>query len=251
MLIDMINVNNYGSYNRVMAQMFGLSAAVYCNELISIYQKAMSKNKMINGDYFLLDRNYVCKQTTLTNEEQLVIDEKWSKVGLLSKNVDNPNIIKLDIDMLVALMSGEDKESIEQITKKVKLKSKAAEKETKRSIAIKTLKDSIICTNYELLTALREWVDGIYANPNGYLSTTAIRAFQSTLNDYTKGDLDMALSIVKIATIQGYKDCGWAINVYEKDKRIKKSNEALLNSRLPRTTEQKRATKETLDNVVY
>ena len=67
MLIDMINVNNYGSYNRVVAQLFGLSAAVYCNELISIYQKAIKKNKIIDGEYFNLDRRYITNQTTLTN----------------------------------------------------------------------------------------------------------------------------------------------------------------------------------------
>ena len=251
MLIDMINVNNYGSYNRVVAQLFGLSAAVYCNELISIYQKAIKKNKIIDGEYFNLDRRYITNQTTLTNEEQLTIDEKWMQVGLLEKHIDNPDVIKLDIDMLVAILSGQDKDAIDKIVKVIKIKGKGAEKESKRQITIKALKYSMVCSNYELLTALRGWVDSIYANPNGYLSKMSIKTFQDTLNEYTKGDLDVALSIVKIASIQGYKDCNWAINTYERDLSIKKKNETLLNSRLPRVTMQKRATKDTLSSVTY
>ena len=52
------------------------------------------------------------------------------------------------------------------------------------------------------------------------LFKNSIKLFQDTLNNYTQGDLDLALRIVHIATAQSYKDCQWAINVYEKDKVI-------------------------------
>ena len=111
---------------------------------------------------------------------------------------------------------------------------------------INELKNSIVCSNYELLTALRDWVDGVYARPGGFLSKSSIKLFQDTLNNYTQGDLDLALAVVRVATIQGYRDCTWAINLYE-------SNKAKANSNINkvRTTEQNVATEDDLGDVVF
>ena len=62
------------------------------------------------------------------------------QVGLLEKHIDNPDVIKLDIDMLVAILSGQDKDAIDKIVKVIKIKGKGAEKESKRQITIKALK---------------------------------------------------------------------------------------------------------------
>jgi len=67
------------------------------------------------------------------------------------------------------------------------------------------------------LTAYQDWVDGVYANPKGFLSKSAIQVFQRTIDEYAKGDLDLALKLIEIATVNGYRDANWAINVFKKD----------------------------------
>ena len=121
------------------------------------------------------------------------------------------------------------------------------EGEDQNDNVINELKDSISCSNYELLTALRNWVDSIYARPNGFLSKTAITIFQNTLNEYTKGDLDLALRIVQIASVQGYKNCEWAIALYEKDQKQKSK----VQKERIRITEQVVASKEDLSDKIF
>ena len=67
----------------------------------------------------------------------------------------------------------------------MKVQKPKGTKESQRQQYINMLKNSIECSNYELLTALRDWVDGVYARPNGFLSKSAIKIFQDTLNSYT------------------------------------------------------------------
>lgn len=243
MFIDILNSNNYISFNIKTAQIFGLNTAVYISEILNIYEKARIKQKLVDKEYFKLDRKYVFIRTTLSIEEQLRIDEKLVKVGIIFKHIDNPDTMKIDLKMFASIITSDDVSLIEDLSKKLGGLNKKDPKESKKQAIITALKNSIQCSDYELLTALRDWVDAIFANPKGnYLSNASIKLFQETLNNYTKGDLDLALRLVKIATIQGYRDCGWAISVYEKDNQIKKN----IQDKQPRVTTQKRATAETL-----
>lgn len=239
MLVDLLLNDNYIVINIKVAQIFGLDGAVYISQLINIYHKALKKNKVENN-YFKVDRKYISEKTTLCLNDQLVVDQNLIKLNVLTKHSDDPNIIKLDENLLLSIINSDDNKLLEGIQLKAKIKSPKGVKESQRQIIINNLKNSIICSNYELLTALRDWVDAIYSKPTGYLSKTAINTFQTTLNNYTQGDLDLALKIVQIASIQGYKDCQWAINAYEKDKTF--------NSTRIRTTVQKTASVDTVNN---
>lgn len=248
MLIELLNSNNYISFNIKTAQIFGLNTAVYISELLSIYEKATIKEKLVDNEYFKLDRKYVFIRTTLSIEEQLRIDSKLMKTGILLKHQDNPDIMKLDVNLFASVITNDDVSLLKDISKKLGGLAKKEPRESKRQAIITALKNSIQCSDYELLTALRDWVDAIFASPKGnYLSKASIKLFQETLNTYTKGDLDLALRLVHIATIQGYRDCNWAISVYEKDGKIKKE----IASKQPRVTAQKRATLDTLGDTVY
>lgn len=247
MFINLLNSLNYISFNIDAARIFGLNTAIYCAELLNIYRKAELKNKLIDNNYFKVDRKFICNRTTITIEEQLKIDINLNKINIINRYEDDPNTINFDIKLFASIISSEDVSLIENISKKVKIKNPKGTKATQRQIILKNLKDSISCSNYELLTALRNWVDSIYANPNGYISKKGIELFQTTLNNYAKGDLDLALKIVNIAITQSYKNCDWAINIYEKDKKIKMNNELFANNHLPRVTEQRKATEDTIN----
>lgn len=219
MLLDALDQRNYITVNTRAVQLFGLNAAFYLTELFTIYTKAKDKGKLIDDHFFKVDRKYLTARTSLSTEEQLICDANLIKVGVMKKSVDDPDIIKIDPNQYLSLLSNEDVRLVDDIRKQMKTLHPKGVKASQRQIIINNLKNGIECSNYELLTALRNWVDGVFANPKGFLSKTAIKVFQDTLNNYTKGDLDMALRIVEIATIQGYKNCDWAIKIYEESQK--------------------------------
>lgn len=249
MLLDIFDNDNSLTINYVSIRIFGLVTSCYISELISINKKAIKKNK-INDGYFKLDRNYITKILGLSVEEQLICDSNLMKVSILKKSIDDPDIIKLNINLYVSLLSFGDNKLYEDVSAQMKILRPKGLKITQRQQEMKRLQDSIVCSNYELLTALRDWVESIYANPKGWLSKLAIRVFQTTLNNYTKGNLDMALRIVQIAAIQGYKDCSWAINIYEKDK-MKNNHIGNMGKPVVKTTYQKVATKADIGDIIF
>lgn len=231
-------------------QLLGLNGAAYMSVLLTIYSKATNKGKLIDNDYFKVDRKYISNTIGLLQEEQLICDLNLIKLGIMKKHAEDPDIVKIDVNLYLSLISSDDIKLIENVRKEMNIKKPKGIKQSQRQATINALKESIVCSNYELLTALRGWVDSIYANPNGFLSKSAITTFQDTLNNYTKGDLDLALRIVQIASIQGYKDCSWAINVYEKDAKMKnKSN--FRNNISVRVTEQEAASDADMSEVVF
>jgi hypothetical protein len=245
-MIELLTTDNYISFNIKAAQIFGLQGAVYCSELINIYNKATKKSKIIDDGYVKVDRKYITDRTTISSAEQNVIDLNWAKINLLKAKTDNPDIIKLDFDVLVSLLSSQDVTLLDDVRKKVIIKNPRGIKETRKQAICNNLKKGIDCSNPDLLAALRDWIDAIFSNPVGYLSKSSVDMFQDTLYNYTQGSVEKAIAIVKIATAQGYKDCQWAINVYEKSEQYKKKqqeNQTAASARLPRVTEQKRATK--------
>ena len=247
MLLDVFDNDNSISVNYRTIHIFGLPTAVYLTELINIYKKATRKNKLVEDGYFKVDRKYVNNVLCLTPEEQIICDLNLIKTSVLKKSSDNPDILKIDIKLYLSLLCSEDMKLYDDVKKQMKVQKPKGTKESQRQQYINVLKNSIECSNYELLTALRDWVEGVYARPNGFLSKSSIKIFQDTLNSYTKGDLDLALRVVQIATVQGYRDCQWAINMLEdSEKRKKKQN----NSQI-RVTEQEVADKKQLSDIVF
>lgn len=247
MLIDIFDNNNSITVNYKTIQIFGLPTAVYLTELVNIYKKAVKKGKVNEYDYFKVDRKYISNLISLTSEEQIICDLNLVKTSVLKKDPNDPDLLKLDIKLFLSLLSSEDFSVYENIKKQMRVSKPKGIKASQRQQMINGLKESIECSNYELLTALREWVDGVYSRPNGFLSKSAIKIFQDTLNNYTKGDLDLALRVVQIATVQGYRDCTWAINMLEESE--KRKRQVARNS--IRVTEQRVATKKDLSNDVF
>ena len=51
-----------------------------------------------------------------------------------------------------------------------------------------------------------------------WLNKTVIEVFQKTVNSYSDSKA-VKLKIIEIATIHGYKDASWAINMHSRDTR--------------------------------
>lgn len=213
MLIDLLNSYNYITINLDAIKLLGLNGAVYCAELLNIYKKAIIKKKLMNS-MVIVDRKYIAERTTLTEEDQYALDLNLIKIKIIEKDPANPDLISFDIERYASLLASEDMEVIKTVKTKMNVQTPRGVRESKRQAIKNNLLKSIVCSNEELLAALRDWADTVYTNST--LTEKQIKIFQETLNNYTKGDLDLALKIVSIATANSYKDCNFAINVYER-----------------------------------
>ena len=115
MLLNIFDTSNSITVNYRTIQLFGLPTAVYFTELLNIYKKATNKNKLIDEKYFKVDRTYINKMISLTVEEQLVCDLNLIKTSILKKSADNPDILTLDINLYLSLLSSEDVKLTEDV----------------------------------------------------------------------------------------------------------------------------------------
>lgn len=215
MIFDLLSTDMYAQYNVKVAQALGLNAAVYINELININRKAIEKKKLTTEDgKFLVKRSYIKDRTTLTEDEQLILDNKFIKLEIMKKDLDKPDELCLDIDNLTSLLLAEDKDILKEAGKTIKKRGRPAG--STREIQAATLKKFTEShRNPEIVNALKGWVDGVYANPKGFLSKIAIETFMKELDDYCNCDLDLALKLIEIATINGYRVFEWAKKQFE------------------------------------
>lgn len=214
MLLDLLCPTNLVSFNIKIAEITGLHAAIYLSELISINDKAMRKNK-IQDNSFTIDREYILRRTTLEKEEQLELDDILIKIGIIKRAELDPNLIKINFEFLTDLISNPDPKLIEE-GKKISKKKPKQSKQTKSEIIKDELKKYIQTTNEELLYAYREWIDTVYAK-QGWMSKKSVIEAQNVIDNFSKRDLDIALKIIDIATMNGYRDMTWAINLYNKE----------------------------------
>jgi len=210
-LIDLLSPANYIMINRNAINTLGLNTAVYCSELLTIYKKVVTKKKFVNEDnYFQIDRIYIKTQTTLNEEDQLKCDLILEKVGIIKRDTDNVNIIYFDVEAFSSLLACEDIKILNTIKNTAKVK---VSKKDKEESMLQKVKEAIITPDYDIMMALRDWIDSMYTKRP--VNRTQLALFQKTLNDYCKGDKQKTIEIINIASIRQYIDCSWAIKVYE------------------------------------
>ena len=212
MLIELLSLSNYVSYNIKVAQILGLEAAIYINEITNINEKALRKNKL-DENFFTIDREYIFNRTTLTPEKQKEIEKNLLKIGILEKAENNPDTILLNITVLTSILMSPDETLIKNISKLAQAKPTKA---TKAQAIIENLKTNIITTNEELIEAYSEWIDSVYTK-QGWMSKKAVICAQQVVDEFSNRNLDVALKVIEIATINGYRDMTWAVNSYKKD----------------------------------
>lgn len=212
----MLSTSNYVSYNVKLADLLGLHAAIYISELMNINDKAIRKNKL-NDNYFKLKREYITSRTTFSEKEQLEIEKNLLKLGILEKGKDE-NDLSLNITTLTTLLMSTDEQLIDNVKKLTKIKNRSG-KATKAEAVKTELKNNITVTNDELYNAYCNWIEAVY-DKEGWMSKQAVISAQATVDDFSKRDLDVALRLLEIASINGYRDIQWAINVYQKEHKV-------------------------------
>ena len=202
MWMDLLATDNMASYNVKMAKVLGLHSAIYINELINILSKANRKDKMVDGVYIHVDRKYITDRTMLEEEEQLAIDFKLGKVGIISKPVDFPDNIYIDIDTLAEKITSDDEKKLNALAKNAKVKTVGAEsiKLTVRQKRTQECKEVIATSNEELRKSYFDWIDTIQSDKNlPTLTPAVVKIFQKDVDKYANRDLDVALKVIEEA----------------------------------------------------
>lgn len=217
MLIDLMSQYNYLQVNIKLANLLGLNTATYWAELLNIYARVIAKKfeeTVQNEGYFELDRDYITRRTTLSEADQQLCDKVLVSLNIMGKSPDDPNSIRLDLQVMESILTQDDPVALEKILKTAKIKS-TDKKESKKFMIKKTLKDSIVETDADLLVAYYNWVDTIYDSGN-YLSKPMVEAFIRTVREFSTNK-DVQLKVIEIAMIQCYKNATWAINAFKRD----------------------------------
>ncbi len=223
-------MDNYVHFNIKLADIIGLHPAIYVSELLNINEKAVRKDK-VKDDCFVVDRNYITKRTTLQKEEQIEIDGILLNLGILKKQDDSEDSLILDVSVLTALLSAEEA-SIEKLMKAVS--TSKPRKRTKGEVIIESLKKHITATNEELYAAYSDWIDAVYAK-QGWMSVKSVTVAQRTVDEYCNHNLDLALQILDIASVNAYRDIQWAINKHKEDYKLSYNIPAVVPSKATST----------------
>jgi len=205
MLIDLISTSNYVSFNIKLAHIIGLNESIYLSELMNINDKAIRKKK-IDNNYFKLDRKYIQSRTTFDISEQNRIEKNLIKLEILKSEDNN---IALDINKLIALISSEEIAKSDKPIPKTKTSSKIVG-------MTNNLKRSLKCTNVELFEAFSKWIESVLEK-QGWMSKVAVEEGEKLVDNFSNHDLDIALTIINIAAINGYRDMNWAIQRYKEN----------------------------------
>lgn len=192
--------------NKRLVKIAGFEVAAYWAELQSILKQVVKKQTMDEKGFFLLDRDYVERETTLTITKQLKCDEKLLSLGVLLKDQEDPNKIAIAVNGMVAVITDED-------TTKLKKKStNSADARAAKIAGIKaTMKKAILEDDLELRAAYERWIDGMIDAQNCRFTKAVVQVFEKTITQYTM-DKALRLKIIEIATTNSYKDAAWAIN---------------------------------------
>ena len=236
MLVDLLSPANYIMVNRDAIKILGLNTAVYCSELLTIYKKVVKKKAFLENNFFKVDRKYIEDQTSLDTKEQTVCDLNLQKVNIVKIDEKDPDLIFFDVEIFSSVLASENIKLLNKVSEKVKVGRPKGTTESSKKRIVQNLKDSIRCNNYDILLALRDWIDSVTADPNKYLSIQQVELFKEKLEEYCEGDAQVALKVIEQATIHQYINCQWAINNYEREQANAKKSAGVLRTNTQKTT---------------
>ena len=186
--------------NKRLVKLAGFEVAAYWAELQSILKQVVKKGTADERGFFILDRDFMERETTLTVTKQLKCDEKLISLGVMLKDPEDPNKISIAVNGMVAVITDEDTTKLKK-TGKTSADAKAA----KISGIKATMKKAILETDTELRAAYERWVDGMVDAQNCKFTKAVVQLFEETVTAYTP-DKAKRLRIIEIATTNSYKD---------------------------------------------
>ena len=200
--------------NKRLIKLTSFEVAAYWAELQSILKQVVKKQTADEQGFFILDRDYVERETTLTTTKQLKCEAKLIELGVMAKDPDNPNRIAIGVNNMIELITDEDTKKLKKSTKAVKEEAKVAKVEGMKQ----TMKRFITEQDPELRAAYFQWIDGMIDAANCRFTKAVVQLFEKTVSGWN-ADKATKLKIIEIATINSYRDANWALNKLDTDNR--------------------------------
>lgn len=200
------NLFKENSYNIYIANKFDLQTAVYLKTVLSF--DGVSNIIIDDVDYIKLDRQQIYNTTTLSKDTQKNIDEVFVKIGVFSFESDD--VVHICYDKYLALFDVANEKVLLDIVPKL------TKKRTKSDIIKEELKNLVKTDNAELRDAYSAWIDAVFAK-QGWMSKKSVELGQKLVDNFSGRNLDLAIEILNIASIGGYRDIQWAINNYKEN----------------------------------
>lgn len=193
--------------NKRLCKIAGFEVAAYWAELQSILKQVVKKQTADEFGYFILDRDYVERETTLTITKQLKCEEKLVTMGVVSKDPDNPNKLSISVSNMIEIITDEDTKNLRKSTKATKEEAKAAKLEGIKQ----NMKRALTETDPDLRKAYELWIDGMIDAANCKFTKAVVQLFEKTVTEFSTNKADR-LKVIEIATVNSYRDATWAIN---------------------------------------
>jgi len=221
---EVLSGDSYGRYNIKLAKLTNLQTAVYWSCILNVISKVVQKKTYDQSGYFILDRKYVERQTTLTTEEQGLCDKALEQLEVLKVDPTNENRVSVNLEQMLSLLISDDQKTLKTIGKIAKV-SRADKAASKKEGVIHRLQNRIVEEDVELLEAYKRWIEAVYSK--GMQSNAQFDVFKATIEDYSD-DKRVKLDLINTATSLAYKEAAWAIQMYEKNNKnvIKKVSTA-------------------------
>lgn len=200
------------SINVKLRSVFGLNTAVYWAILRFISKRVVAKEKFDQDGFFQLDRQYVEKYTTLTEEDQRECEAVLSEAGIVE--VKDKNCLRVDAEKRTGLIIGASASQLKTIKSRVSRLTKDQRKEAKLAGMAKQIKTAVTESNEDLKMAYYNYIDTIVhvKHINKAIMTTII----NELNDYSDNPNTKKI-IIELMMSAGYTVTAYGIQLYERE----------------------------------
>ena len=212
MLIELLSTSNYGQYNIKIASTIGLEPSIYLNEVLNLYEKAYKKSKLIEDEYFKVDRNYIKSVTTLSKEKQREWENFLVRLGFLSRTTEYPECVSVNLNAITTVMMGSNETLMKDIEK---IRDEVTTKVDKTESTVNALMCLVYSADMTIRDAYETWIRSVLSK-EGWMSRAAVTSATSNLNSFCKGNNDVLLKILEIASINGHRDINWSIENFKK-----------------------------------
>lgn len=196
-------------YNLKIANIFNINTAILLSYICNLS----------SSEEVTISREDVFKHTGL--EEKAQIDSEFilvkSNLILVKefKNNKNKYYCKVNKDLLNKVMISDNVKEVLAVDNIEQLIRTPKPKIDKKELLKNNLKKRIKVPDPVIQTYFIQWIDSVYENPKGFLTSGSVDIAQKELNDFSKGNQKIQIDVLKIAIKGGLRDLTWAIQRYK------------------------------------
>ena len=215
--LDLAGNSSYGRYNRKFAQIVGLEAAVYWSEILEVLDRVLEKKTFDHDGWFVLNRDYIKKRTTFSEEKQKECEDILSRIEIYQVSPDNENRVRCDVKAFVKIIAEDDIETVKEVKAIAKAATKTAKAESKKANIIAMLVNSL-SESPEVTEKYRQFLEVAYGK--GLCQKAKLKNFVDEINQFTSDD-SVKIQLLNIGIDRSYAKAEWIINAYSRNSTTK------------------------------